>query len=151
MQLTPHFTLEELTRSDTARARQIDNTPSPAAAANLRRLAQTLERVRALLGGKPMQITSGYRSPALNRAVGGVSTSAHAQGLAADFVCSGYGPPVDVCRALAASDLPFDQVINEFGRWVHIGLAADGVTPRRQVLTARKVGGRTTYAAGLHA
>ncbi|WP_347467500.1 D-Ala-D-Ala carboxypeptidase family metallohydrolase [Burkholderia stagnalis] len=151
MQLTPHFTLEEFTRSDTARARQIDNSPTPAAAANLRRLAQTLEQARVLLGDMPMQITSGYRSPALNRAVGGVPTSAHAQGLAADFVCSGYGPPLDVCHVLAASDLPFDQVINEFGRWVHIGLAADGATSRRQVLTARKVGGRTTYVAGLQA
>ncbi|WP_333992690.1 D-Ala-D-Ala carboxypeptidase family metallohydrolase [Burkholderia orbicola] len=149
MQLTPHFTLEELTRSDTARARQIDNTPTPVAAANLRRLAQTLERARALLGGRPMQITSGYRSPTLNRAVGGVPTSAHAQGLAADFVCAGFGAPIDVARRLAATELPFDQIINEFSRWVHIGLAADGVVPRRQLLTARKIDGRTTYTVGV--
>ncbi|MCW5141053.1 D-Ala-D-Ala carboxypeptidase family metallohydrolase [Burkholderia cenocepacia] len=149
MQLTQNFTLEEFTGSDVARDKGIDNTAPPAIVVNLRRLADALEQARALLGSSPIKITSGYRCPALNRAVGGVPNSAHAQGLAADFVCAGFGTPVNVARRLAASDLPFDQVINEFGRWVHIGLAADGAAPRRQVLTARKVDGRTTYTAGV--
>jgi hypothetical protein len=148
MQLTDHFTLDELTASDVARTRHIDNTPSAATVENLRRLAQTLEQARVLLGGKPMQITSGYRCPALNRAVGGVASSAHLAGLAADFVCPKFGAPLDVVRKLAASNLAFDQLIHEGGRWVHIGLAADGVKPRRQVLTARFSGETASYTVG---
>ncbi|WP_175980971.1 D-Ala-D-Ala carboxypeptidase family metallohydrolase [Burkholderia sp. BCC1630] len=146
--LTAHFTLEELIASDTARRRGIDNTPSATVAANLRRTAEVLERVRDVLGGRPVIVTSGYRSPELNSAVGGVANSAHRSGLAADFVCPKFGAPLDICRAISRSSIEFDQLIQE-GTWVHIGIAAAGVKPRRQVLTASFGSTRTTYSEGL--
>ena len=148
MRLTEHFTLEELTRSDTAIAKGISNVPDAAQLANLSRLAGMLERVRDVLGGAPMLISSGLRVPALNRAVGGVANSAHVTGLAADFTCPKFGTPQQICRALAASDIPFDQIIQE-GTWVHFGLSAQDVTPRRQVLTADFSKGAATYKTGL--
>lgn len=134
MRLSPHFTLGELTRSSTAEARGIDNTPTPAHLANLMTLAHTLEGVRLLLGGKPILISSGYRSPVLNRAVGGSSTSDHANGLAADFTCPQYGPVMRICEAIRDSGIQFDQIIYEQGatEWVHLGI---GTRMRRQVLS----------------
>lgn len=146
--LTDHFSLEEMTASETAARRGIDNTPSPAIIKNLTRTAQLLERVRVLLGSKPILVSSGYRSPALNAAVGGSKTSAHMQGLAADFICPGFGTPLEICKLLDSLGVNFDQLIQE-GTWVHIGLAADGVKPRRQVLTAKFSQGGTTYGGGL--
>lgn len=146
--LTDHFSLEEMTASETAARRGIDNTPSPAIIKNLTRTAQLLERVRVLLGSKPILVSSGYRSPALNAAVGGSKTSAHMQGLAADFICPGFGTPLEICKLLDSLGVNFDQLIQE-GTWVHIGLAADGVKPRRQVLTAKFSHGGTTYGSGL--
>lgn len=136
MQLSPHFTLAEFTRSDTAARLGIDNTPSPEHLANLQRLAEALEGVRALLGA-PIIITSGYRSLALNRAVDGSSTSSHSQGLAADFHCPGYGSDFDVCRMIAASRLKFDQLIFEQANttWVHFGV---GDRMRREVMSWRR-------------
>ena len=143
MMLSPNFHLDEFTNSETAARRGIDNTPPPAVLAALRRTAARMELVRTILGGKPILITSGYRSPPLNRAVGGSKTSAHMRGEAADFICPGFGSPLAICRALAIqADLPYDQIIEE-GTWVHIGFAA---TPRREVLTKRPGGG---YAPGL--
>ena len=90
MNLTPHFTLEELIHSDTAKAKGIDNKPTRTEIANLMRLAQTLEEVRNVLGGKTIIISSGYRGEELNKAVGGVNDSAHRHGLAADFICPAW-------------------------------------------------------------
>ncbi len=139
MQLSPHFSLAELVHSDTATDRGIDNTPSASIAANLTRLAAFLEEVRAALGGHPLQITSGYRCPALNKAVGGVADSAHLFGLAADFVCPEVGMPLVICAKLRGTPgLVFDQIINETNgaaRWVHVGIAADGREPRGEVWT----------------
>lgn len=134
MRLSAHFTLAELTRSDTAQARGIDNAPSPTHLANLMRLAATLEEVRAALGGMPILISSGYRSPALNRAVGGSSTSDHANGLAADFTCPRFGSVMQVCQVISISDLQFDQLIYEQGatEWVHLGI---GTRMRQQVMS----------------
>lgn len=134
MRLSPNFKLAQLTASDTARRRGIDNQPPPEHLAHLTLLAQALEQVQVLLG-HPLAITSAYRSPALNAAVGGVPTSRHALGLAADFTCARHGPALAVARAIAISDIPFDQVIHEYGRWVHFGLAMPGMAPRRQLLT----------------
>lgn len=134
MRLSPHFTLDELTRSDTASARGIDNTPGPAHLANLQRLAETLEQVRALLG-HPMLISSGYRSPALNRAIpNSSSTSDHSNGLAADFTSPRFGTVRKICEAIIASGIKFDQLIYEQGstKWVHIGI---GPRMRREVLS----------------
>ena len=126
--LTGHFTLEEFVRSDTARILGIANTPTPAIVANLRRLALFDELVRLELGGAPMAISSGYRCPALNRAVGGAGNSAHLVGLANDFTAPAFGTPLAICRQLAQSTLPFDQLIYERAGsavWVHLGIAAE--------------------------
>ncbi|VVE77373.1 D-Ala-D-Ala carboxypeptidase family metallohydrolase [Pandoraea sputorum] len=146
--LTLHFTLAELTHSQTADRRGIDNAATDEAVTNLTRVAQTLERVRVLLGSRPITISSGYRSPDLNRAVGGAHNSAHLCGLAADFICPGYGTPLQICKAIAASNIDFDQLIQE-GTWVHLGLAQPGQKNRRQVLTAKFANGVATYQEGL--
>ncbi|WP_175689711.1 D-Ala-D-Ala carboxypeptidase family metallohydrolase [Burkholderia anthina] len=150
MNLTDHFALSEMTQSETASRRGIDNSPPLAIVENLKRTAQTLEQVRSLLGAKPILISSGYRSPALNKAVGGASNSAHVQGLAADFTCPGYGSPLAICKRLVDARVEFDQLIQE-GTWVHIGLAPAGQRPRQQVLTAHFGGGATRYTTGLAA
>lgn len=137
MQLSPHFNLSEFTRSDTAQARGISNEPGPAHLANLRKLADRLEEVRALLG-QPMAISSGYRSPALNRAVDGSTTSSHSIALAADFTCPKFGTVMQTCVAIRDSALPFDQLIYEQtpgGEWVHFGM---GPKMRREVLSWSK-------------
>jgi hypothetical protein len=147
-QLSPNFDLARLTHSDTARERGIPNHPTPEHLPHLRLLAGALEELQALLGA-PLAITSAYRSPALNAAVGGVPHSRHALGLAADFVCPGFGSPLEVARAIAASSLVYDQVIHEFGRWVHFGLAPPLEAPRRQLLTICT--SAQGYLDGLHA
>lgn len=129
--LSRRITLARLIHSDTAFARGIDNTPPAEVLPNLRRLARGLAEVRRLLG-HPLDISSGYRSPALNAAVGGVPHSQHAQGLAADFVCPAFGSPLIVAHAIGTSAIVFDQCILEFGRWVHLSFSPD---PRRRVLT----------------
>jgi len=134
--LSRYYTLARLIHSDTARDRGIDNTPPPALLPNLRLLARGLDRVRLLLG-HPLDISSGYRSPALNASVGGAPNSQHSQGLAADFTCPGFGPPLAVARALRDSAIAFDTVICEFGEWIHVSFTA---APRRRIMTI--------YAAG---
>lgn len=136
--LTKHFTLEEFTCSATASARGIDNTPPEPIIRNLTRLAQFNEEVRAVLGGVPMAISSGYRCEQLNKAVGGSKNSAHLDGLANDFTAPAFGTPLEVCQALDKSPLDFDQLIYEHSAaavWVHLGIAKEGTKPRRQVLT----------------
>ena len=134
MMLSKHFHLSEFTASQTAARKRIDNTPTPAIIAQLKATARSMELVRTILGGKPILISSGYRSPALNKAVGGSRTSAHVRGDAVDFICPGFGSPLAICRALSIQpDLPYDQIIEE-GTWVHIGFAK---SPRREVLTMR--------------
>lgn len=144
MQLSDHFTLEELTFSSTAQRLGIDNTPAPEIAAHLTTLAAGLEKVRALLGG-PMRIDSGYRCPALNTAVGGAKASAHLEGYAADFVCPSFGTPLQIVKAIEASDIQFDKCIQE-GTWVHISFAPDA---RRILLTAHFGPNGTTYTQGV--
>lgn len=134
MRLSPSFTLKQLIDSDTARKHGIDNHPLDAHLPNLRRLAAALERIQTLLR-HPLVITSAYRNPEVNKLVGGVPASRHALGLAADFVCPALGAPLAVARAIAASAIEYDQLIHEYGRWVHLGLAPPGVAPRAQLLT----------------
>jgi hypothetical protein len=136
MRLSQHFTLDEFTLSQTAARRGIDNTPPPDVIENLRALAVFLEDVRENFHA-PILISSGYRSCPLNLVVGGAAKSQHLFGLAADFTVPDYGPPLAVAKAIAASDLQFDQLIHEYGRWVHLGIAAPGQTPRREVLSIR--------------
>lgn len=147
--LSEHFTLHEFCRSVTADARGIDNTPSGPIIEALRNTAAHMEIVRGRLGGQAIRINSGYRSPALNAAVGSKPTSDHLKGWAVDFVCPGFGTPEDICHALVASDVRFKQLIHEH-TWVHISFdllgELAGTPPKRQVLTLMAGGG---YAAGV--
>ena len=141
-QVTEHFTLEEFTISSTADRLGIDNSIPSQLMANMARTAGVMELVRLLLGNKSVIVTSGYRSPELNKAVGGVpGKSAHLAGLACDFICPAFGSPLAVCKALSphTTALKFDQLIYEYS-WVHIGLASPGDQPRQQLLTLMKDG-----------
>lgn len=142
MFLTPHFTLAEMTASQVASREGLDNTPDNLTIANLVELCRTLEQVRALVG-TPILVSSGYRSPALNRKVGGSATSAHLRGLAADINAVSITPK-ELAKRIVGSDLAFDQLILEFDSWVHLGLAES--RQRREVMTLRK---GTGYLAGL--
>ena len=140
MRLSEHFSIEEMTASQNAARLGLDNTPAPDIVDQLRETAAMLEKVRALLGGKPIIVTSGYRSPAVNVAAGGVAFSAHCFGRAADFICPSFGSPLQVCKAIGQSDIRFDQLIHEFGAWTHIAWSP-GI-PRREVLTIDAAGTR---------
>ncbi len=142
MNLSEHFTLAEMTASQSAVRLTIDNSPSAETLNNLRRLCAFLEQVR-LLVKKPVLVSSGYRSTELNRIIGGAPQSAHMQGLAADINVPGMSPAT-LARRVADSPLMFDQLIIEFDQWVHLGLA-EGLQ-RRQLLTIRKGSG---YLPGL--
>jgi zinc D-Ala-D-Ala carboxypeptidase len=142
MRLSENFSLEELTASETAARKGIDNTPSEEVIDNLKRLAAALQEVRALLNHRAILISSGYRSPELNQAVGGSATSDHCKGLAADFICPSYGTPNDIVRAIAASGLSFKQVIREFDKWVHLSIPEEGQEPRKQALIIDREGTR---------
>lgn len=144
MKLSDHFTLEELTVSETAVRKGLDNTPSLEIIENLKKLASSLEVVRAILGF-PIHINSGYRSLAVNIAIGGSKTSAHMQGYAADFVCPQFGKPIDIVKKLANTKLAFDQLIQE-GNWVHISFDPK---MRHQVLTANFINGKAQYVNGI--
>lgn len=138
MKLSEHFTLAELTASQSAARLGLDNTPPVAIVDALRKTAQLLEQVRALLG-KPIIVSSGYRAPQVNRAVGGAANSAHMLGCAADFACPAFGSPLEVAREIAQSDIAYDQLIHEFRAWVHIAWSPQ---PRRMVLTIDGAGTR---------
>lgn len=145
MKLTQHFTLEEMTASQEAVRQGIDNSPPDNVFLNLVRTCKEMEKVRELLG-HPITVSSGYRSPALNKAIGGAKASHHMIGLACDFICSGFGSPFDVCNKIRESDINYDQLIHEFGVWIHIGFDDE---PRRQNLTAtRGQNGETIYTHG---
>lgn len=144
--LSEHFSLDEMTVSATGTRLGLKNVPTQTALAVLTKTARRMEEVRDLLGGKPIIVLSGYRAPAINKAVGGSSNSAHMTGHAVDFICPGFGPPSKVAAHLAQHLTDYDQIIEEFGNWVHIGF---GPGQRMQKLTARKVAGRTRYSVGI--
>ncbi len=131
MMLTANFSLAHFTASETAERAGIVNAPPPEIVANLQRLAAGLEEIRLLLGW-PLDISSGYRCPELNRAVGGSATSQHVLGMAADFTCPQFGTPIAIAATIQASDIRFDQCILEFNRWVHISFSP---APRRRILS----------------
>ena len=139
MNLSPHFTLEELTHTD---HRELDNTPNDAELENLKRLAEFLEEVKTVLGGKPIMVNSAFRSKAVNDAVGSKDTSQHRIGCAADIRVPAMTPD-QVVRAVIASGLGFDQVIREFDRWTHISIPNQpSGSPRKQALIIDKAGTR---------
>jgi zinc D-Ala-D-Ala carboxypeptidase len=147
-QLTEHFTLEEFTDSQTAARMGINNVPPQGSPErkNLLRTAEVMEEVRTLLNNKPVLISSGYRSPQVNAAVGGSKTSAHMSGLAADFSCPGFGTPKAICKHLHAhmKALGVDQLIYEYETWVHLGLTTDA--PRHMAMTIDNKGTRSGFA-----
>lgn len=152
MNLSPNFTFEELTHTD---HRELDNDPtehekciidgkevSVNAVANLTRLANFLEQLKTLLGGKPIMVNSAFRSEAVNTAVGSKNTSDHRRGCAADIRVPGMTPD-QVVRAIIASDLPYQQVIREFDRWTHVSITTnEGDAPRKSKLIIDKQGTR---------
>jgi len=139
MQLSEHFTLEELTHTD---HREFDNTPNEVELENLKRLAAFLEEVKSILGGKPVMVNSAFRSHLVNNAVGSKDTSQHRVGCAADLRIPSMTPD-EVVKAIIASGIGYDQVIREFDRWTHISIPNEpSGTPRRQALIIDKSGTR---------
>lgn len=139
--LSRYFSLDELTASQIAVRKGISNIPGPAELENLRNTAQQLDLVREALG-HPVLVSSGYRCARLNKSIGGSKTSAHMFGLAVDFTCPRFGTPLQVAQEIARMPLEFDQLIHEFGAWVHLGFAAPGKVGRRQILTIDHAGTR---------
>jgi len=164
MMLSPHFSLEELTRSELALRNGIENSPPPEVVEHLRALAYGLEGVRRILG-QPMHVQSGYRCEALERILTEKSfrawaaargkapdeaawaeyfaTKDHPQGYAADWVCPGFGPPAECARAVRDSEIRYDQLILEFSSWAHTSF---NPIMRMQVLTID--GGGTRQGLG---
>jgi hypothetical protein len=139
MNLTEHFTLEELTHTD---HREFDNTPNDAEIANLQRLAEFLEKVKMVLRGKPVMINSAFRSKQVNDAVGSRDSSQHRVGCAADIRVPNMKPD-EVVQALMASGLEYDQIIREFDSWTHISISNDpNGKPRKQALIIDRAGTR---------
>lgn len=156
MQITEHFSLKELTRSETARRLGLQNTPSSAEMANIQYTAEQLEKIRAYVG-RGIVVTSCFRSERVNKAVGGSPTSAHRFGLAADCDAIGLTSLAfakEIIKMRDEGKIKFDQLILEFpergeGAWVHIGFRRNS-PQRNQILTATKKNGKTVYLPGLH-
>jgi len=137
--LTPHFTLEELTHTD---HRQFDNTPNEQELENLKRLAAFLEDIKEALGGKPVIVNSAFRSKQVNDAVGSKDSSQHRSGCAVDIRVPQLTPD-QVVRTIMDAGLPYDQLIREFDRWTHVSIPSrPNVEPRKQVLIIDKQGTR---------
>jgi hypothetical protein len=141
MNLSEHFTLEEATHSDTAIRQGIDNQPSTVQLENMKVAAEKLEQLRAITG--PLNINSWLRLPAVNVAVGGSKVSSHMDGWAIDVSCSKLSP-YQLCQEVKKAGIKFDQMIHEFGRWMHISFAPE---MRQQELTIFKPEGK--YKAGI--
>jgi hypothetical protein len=140
MLLSPHFSLDELTVTD---HREFDNTPNSSEINNLKRLAEMLEEVKTLLGGKPIMVNSAFRSAQVNTAVGSKDTSQHRVGCAADIRVPSMTPD-EVVKAVIASGIAYDQIIREFNSWTHISVPNNpSGTPRKQALIIDKTGTRT--------
>lgn len=143
MRLSTHFALAEFEASQTAARLGLDNRVPPELMGDLIYTARALEVVRTALGKHPVIVTSGYRSPEVNAAVGGSADSQHMKGQAADFIVPGFGRPIDVCRKILEAGIVFDQLILEYssrngGGWTHISFVPSGA--RNQVLTIDKRG-----------
>jgi hypothetical protein len=140
--LSPHFTLGELTHSEVAARNGWENKPTLKETENLQRLAQLLEKVKDAVGGKPVMINSGFRSKQVNDAVGSKDSSQHRLGCAADLRVPGMTPRA-VVEACIAGNVPFDQIILEFDAWTHISVPNSAESaPRRNKLIIDKQGTR---------
>ena len=145
--ITEHFSYKETQHSGYAITHGVPNIPPAEIECAIAYTAQSMERVRAALGNKSIRITSWYRSPVVNKAVGSSPTSQHIKGEAVDFTCEGYGNPLAICKQLIKLQdlIRFDQIILE-PSWVHISFTLSSTKPRGQVLTLIE-GGK--YAQGL--
>ena len=144
--LTEHFTLTEMTFSDTANLCGIDNAPNSEEIEHLVQTCEVLEKIRTLCDDNPVIVTSGFRCDELNKAIGGATNSAHRYGYGVDFVIPAFGTPTEICNHLAPHlyELSVDQLINESssgGAWVHVGLCGD--EPRCECLTISPAGTQT--------
>lgn len=137
MKLSKYFTYNELTFSETAKRLKYTNQPPPKELKSLTNTAQQLDKVRELLGC-PVIINSGYRSLAVNRAIGSSDNSQHVKGEAVDFRTHQYTPR-QIVEMIKKSDIPYDQLILEYESWVHISFSARN---RRQVLIIDSKGSR---------
>jgi len=142
VRLSEHFTLEEMTRSQTASRHGIINKPNDMQLENLKTLAKGMEFVRTKLDSLPIIVSSGFRCEALNDMLGSKRTSQHIRGLACDFTCDRYAHVTRVFEVIAESSIPFDQLILEYDAWVHISFPEEGTEPRRQVLVIDREGAR---------
>lgn len=136
--LSAHFSVEEAIASQTAARLGIDNDPPLDVVQNMKRAALGMELVRQELNSNAIKVSSWYRCPALNKAVGSKPTSAHVKGFAIDFTCPTFGTPEQIVKKLLTSKIEFDQCIYEYGSWVHISF--DG--SRKQALVIDKAGTR---------
>lgn len=154
MNLSKHFTLSEMTRSEAATRLGVANTPPPEAVEALKALCENvLEPLRVAMG-KPMRVNSGYRGPEANKAVGGSSSSQHCKGEAADIEFDGFDNK-KLAQKIIDMKLPFDQLILEFYKpgdpnsgWVHVSHKKGG-KQRGEVIRAIKEDGKTKYVPGL--
>lgn len=145
MQLSPHFSLREATYSATAQDRKLDNNPNAEQLERMKYTAVKMEMVRQLLGGKAITVTSWFRGPELNKAIGGAKNSQHSKGEAVDFKCLAFGDARTICKHLQKHKdvLQYDQLILE-PTWVHISFTLD--TPRGNDLT---LVGKNHYIPGI--
>lgn len=122
MKLSAHFTLEEFTASETAERRRLDNTLPPELLMTAQNTAEMMEKIRIALGDNPITVTSGYRSPEVNRAIGSGDSSDHIKAMAVDFKCPAYGTPKAVALHLAdkIDSLGIGQIILEYNAWCHV-------------------------------
>lgn len=145
MKLSENFTLEEFLRSQTAARHGIDMTPADWVLENLQRLVEgCLQPLRDHVKAS-VNVSSGYRPEELNNLIGGSKSSQHRNGNACDFTITGW-PPYETAQLIVELELPFDQVIHEFGQWVHLGTAD---ILRGEKLTAYKEGTKTRYTRGI--
>lgn len=144
IQLSAHFSIEELTFSQIASRKGLDNTPNDFEIANLTRLCVELLEPARLILGVPLHVDSGFRAPLVNAAVGGALNSAHKDGRAADLIPIGMSlqKAFDILRM---SSLPYEQILLECQAWIHLAIAPTDVPPRRQALVASGYPGTWTY------
>jgi len=124
MNLSEHFSLEEATFSETAVRLGINNQPNPQQLENMKKAADGMEQVRALLGNA-IYVNSWLRLPEVNVALGGRRVSRKRNGWAIDFICKGVGTTLAVCKAIEAAGIKFDQMIHEFSSWTHLSFAPE--------------------------
>ncbi|EMN90471.1 D-Ala-D-Ala carboxypeptidase family metallohydrolase [Leptospira weilii] len=144
MNLSKNFTIKQLTVTQTG----LENNPDEKSIESLKRLCETILEPLYESVGLPISVSSGYRSPTINRKIKGSPTSQHTKGQAADFGIKGMSKS-DICKKILELDLPFHQLINEGtvsgATWVHVSIAPEGVKPKKEFLNAYGATGTMKY------